>query len=820
MSISDSIRARLRSQVSRGEPILFMGAGFSLAAQDMNGCELPSSKSLCRELSAIAFPGASFDESTRLGDAFFAAKQSSATTTAAHLRSRLSVNSNTVPDFYETWFSIPWVRCYSLNLDDLEQAVARKWKFKRNIFSKSAISNQTQGRQTSNDLEVIHLNGAIWDKLDEMTFSALDYGGRLAAPDQYWINCVADMMSRPVVFVGTELDESLLWQCMQYRLNKGPRGKTELRPGSYLVCPELNPARQRILKELNIDWVPMTAKEFQESVLSDLSVESELGHDQLRAKLDSKLRRKVPRLVSELVNESSTSRTEYLMGQEPQWVDLESGRAIEREIDTDLFDTAKAILDGRLSPRPLILTGTAGSGKSTSLMRLALACMAMGLPTFWADEQSNFQTYGLAHLVKNTKGPIVILVDDADLWGSTLTGWAQELPRLRSEVLFACALRSTKIDGLVDKITLGGIETSEVVMPHLTDSDIESIIAVLDKENRLGVLKGKAHDERVEVFRKEAGRQLLVAMIQATSGRLFEEKALDEFTELSALSKQIYAIICFVSSQRFTLDREEILLACGKADNETLNELETLVRRNVIFRKELLTGYTARHRVIADTIIHAPTFQPFIGQVLEGVCFAFANRISPTEPRASRNWRRLIRFINHDFILQLVSLEDGRHVYERLEQILTWDHHYWLQRGGLEVHEGNISLASNFLEQALSLAPDDDYVKTEWYYLLMKKAVQFPFNANAHDWFDEGYDGLLSQVDERGDSDPYPYHVLGSQTLAWVHVATLSLDEKKNILSRAVKAVKAGAKKHFKSGELMKLSKDLEAEWLLTSISM
>jgi len=820
MSISDNIRARLRSQVSRGEPILFIGAGFSVAAQDMTGCELPSSKSLCRELAAIAFPGASFDERTRLGDAFFAAKQTSATTTAKHLRSRLSVNSDTIPDFYETWFSIPWFRCYSLNLDDLEQAVARKWKLKRNILSKSATSNLTQGRQTSNDLEVIHLNGAIWDKLDDMTFSAFDYGGRLAAPDQYWINCVADMISRPVVFVGTELDESPLWQYMQYRLNKGPRGITELRPGSYLVCPELNPARQKILKELHIEWVPMTAKEFQESVLSDFSVESGLGHDQLRAKLDSKLRRTVPRLVSELVGESSSSRTEYLMGQEPQWADLTSGRAIERENDTDLFDIAKAILEGRLSPRPLILTGTAGSGKSTGLMRLALECVAMGLPTFWADEQSNFQPHGLTHLVKNTKGPIAILLDDADLWGSVLTGWARELPQLRSEVLFACALRSTKIEGLVDKNTLGGLETSEVVMPHLTDSDIESLIAILDKENRLGVLKGKAHDQRVEAFRREAGRQLLVAMIQATSGKLFEERALEEFSELSSLPKQIYAIICFVSSQRFTLDREEILLACGKADNETLNELETLVRRNVIFRKELLAGYTARHRVIADTIVHAPTYQPFIGPVLEGVCFAFANRISPTEPRTTRNWRRLIRFINHEFILQMVSLEDGRHVYERLEQILHWDHHYWLQRGGLEVHEGDISFATNFLEQSLSLAPDDHYVKTEWYYLLLKKAVQFPFNANAHDWFDEGYDGLLGQIAERGNSDPYPYHVLGSQALAWMRVANLSIDEKKTILSEALKVVKVGAKKHFRSDELRKLSKDLESEWLLTSISM
>lgn len=817
MPVAESVQARLRSQISRGELVLFIGAGFSVEALNSDGRALPSSRSLTEELWKLAFPDKPYDADSRLGDTFFAAKRHSASQTAAYLNSRLSVDSITVPDFYKTWFSIPWVRCYSLNLDDLEQAIARKWQLKRNILSRSSTSGKLNGRKTENDLEVVHLNGAIGDKLDDMTFSAIDYGGRLATPDKDWINCVTDMMSRPVVFVGTELDESPLWQYMQHRHDKGARGTRELRPGSYLVCPVLNYARQRILKELNIDWVPMTARQFEESILASFGVESELGHDQLRAKLETQKRRNIPRLVSELATESQPARTEYLMGQEPQWADLQTGRAIERESDSKLFETAKAILEGLVPSKPIIVTGTAGSGKSTSLMRLALEFTADGVPTYWVDEQSNIKISGLAHLVGETKGPIAILVDDADLWGRTVTGWARELPKIRAGVLFACAVRSTKIDGLVDTATLGGIEPCEVVMPHLTDADIEGLIAVLDRENRLGILKGKPHAERVEAFSKEAGRQLLVAMIQATSGKRFEEKALEEFTELSPLSKQIYALICFVSSQRYTLDREEVLLACGRADNDTLNELENLVRRNVVFRRDTLTGYIARHRVIADTVVHAPNFQPFIGQVLEGVCFAFANRISPTEPRSNRNWRRLIRFINHEFILQMICLEDGRRVYERLEPALHWDHHFWLQRGGLEVQEGNLSLASNFLEQARSLAPEDDYVQTEWNYLLMKRAAQFPLNRSAHEWFHEGYDGLLDQIDRKRGSDPHPYHVLGSQTLAWVNAASLSTIEKRTILYGALETVKAGATKHLRSEELKKLSKDLESAWLMTS---
>jgi hypothetical protein len=99
----------------------------------------------------------------------------------------------------------------------------------------------------------------------------------------------------------------------------------------------------------------------------------------------------------------------------------------------------------------------------------------------------------------------------------------------------------------------------------------------------------------------------------------------------------------------------------------------------------------------------------------------------------------------------------------------------------------------------------------------MKRAAQFPLNRSAHEWFHEGYDGLLDQIDRKRGSDPHPYHVLGSQTLAWVNAASLSTIEKRTILYGALETVKAGATKHLRSEELKKLSKDLESAWLMTS---
>ncbi|MCL5959689.1 MAG: SIR2 family protein [Chloroflexi bacterium] len=815
----NAILARLQAQVSRGEPVLFLGAGFSVEAIDTTGQRIPTATQLTEEFWKLVFPGDPFDPTANLGEAFQSAKIRNPKGLKTLISERLSVDAEGLDPSYADWFSVPWSRCYTLNIDDLEQAVTRRFPLSRGIRSISATSDVTHGDSASVALEVIHLNGAVWDELDALTFSEIDYAARLTRPEKWYINCVADLMARPVVFVGTRLQEPMLWQYIEFRRTKGPRSTRELRPGSYFVSPSLNSARRLMLQEFNIDWVPLTAREFAAEILTNLSTAKDAGHKALRAKYQAEERRNVPNLVSDLAAQKPTASTEYLLGQEPTWSDLHSGRAIERDCDSKIYELAYATLASPHRCPPLVISGTAGSGKSTALMRLGLRLTAEGVPVYWIDEQSNIAPYCLRDLVLETDRPLAILVDDADLWGGILSGWAREIPQLRAGVLFVSALRSSKVDGLLDKDTLAGTQPQEVSMPPLTDADIEALIHILDKENRLGILKGKSHQERVQAFEMQAGRQLLVAMIQATSGMKFVEKVIGEFSELSETQRLIYAVVSLAFSQRFSLSREEILIATGESDNKTLDALEQLVRRYIITRDDLHVGYKARHRVIADTLVSAMQFRPFLGPVLEGLCFAFANRISPQVSRTSRQWRRLIRFMNHDFVLQIASAEIGRDIYTRIEPLLHWDYHYWLQRGSLEVEKGDLEMATNFINQARSLAPGTRPVETEYAYLLMKKAARNPWNTNAPKWFTEGHAILEDLINEHGKQDPYPFHILGTQGLAWTRQASLPLLEKRSLLRHLLEIVNLGIKYHPRAQELPPLATDLRNDWMMTAVA-
>jgi hypothetical protein len=151
---------------------------------------------------------------------------------------------------------------------------------------------------------------------------------------------------------------------------------------------------------------------------------------------------------------------------------------------------------------------------------------------------------------------------------------------------------------------------------------------------------------------------------------------------------------------------------------EALNAIEGLVKRSLIVRDTLHTGYRARHRVIAEQVLKSAEFAPMLPEVLDGVCFAFATRVSPDLPRSSRPWRRFARIVSHDLLAKAVDTVTARNIYSRLEQLVSWDYHYWLQRGSYELEHGNLDPASQFLDQARSLKPDDLFIEVEYGYLL------------------------------------------------------------------------------------------------------
>jgi Mrp family chromosome partitioning ATPase len=535
--IAKTLIPHLSGQLERALPILFTGAGFSLSAKNIKGDPMPTVDVLKKDLWQLCFPNDSFESGTSLQDLYEHALIRHKKDLAELMTSRLTVDADSLPQWYQTIFSLSWAKVYTLNVDDLANAIARKFELPRELLTISATTGAADSIAPDVApamLEVVHLNGAIFDVPENVTFSVTQYGERLSRFDPWYVRLTAELLSRAFVLIGTRLDEPPLWQHLELRRGRGGRQMRELRPRSYLVTPTLDRARQALLTEFNVVWVPMTGEEFTQQILDQVRSAARQGLEKISV-LGASTKSEAPALpeVAKLAT-NPMQGTEFLVGQEPIWADLQSGRAIERENDGVIWNGINGILKKSGCKGLVIITGTAGSGKSTALMRACLRLVAEGTNVGWIDRLSDFPARDIRACMRKDDAPRVLALDDADLYGSSLSPLVRELTTSDSAPLVVVAVRAGKVDRVLNPIVLSGIPVSEFSIPHLTDPDISALLEVLDKANRLGVLKAKSKVEQERAFREYAGRQLLVAMLQATSGGRFHEKVLEAIAQPSA----------------------------------------------------------------------------------------------------------------------------------------------------------------------------------------------------------------------------------------------------------------------------------------------
>ncbi len=344
--------------MARAGVMLFTGAGFSRAARTHDDTHLPLAFELRDLLWRIAFPDRAVDTGSSLGDTYGVAVRQNQRAVRELLHTRLEVDSRTLPSFYEAWFSAPWSRIYTVNIDTLDEAVNACFDLPRRLEVVSGFDDEAA--PTESVLQCVHLNGRLSD-FPETTFSFRQYGERTATRDFWYHQLVRQMNGQAVVFVGTELDEPPLWQHLELRGARGRRLR-ELRPGSYLVSPSLSAARAAMLEEFNINWVEMDAERFATEVLLPMSEEFASGLRSVSSREAPQRADELLQSLSELRLEPASDTREFLLGREPVWADFgDDGYAILRQFDADLYANIEnepsgvVVLTGQpdqASPRP------------------------------------------------------------------------------------------------------------------------------------------------------------------------------------------------------------------------------------------------------------------------------------------------------------------------------------------------------------------------------------------------------------------------------------------------------------------------------------
>jgi len=255
-------RAELLEVIAGGSAILFTGAGFSVAARDRSDHPMPDGERMRRELWRIVFSEAEEPDASSLQDLFDVALAHHRAELIRYLDTRLRLGERELSPHYAAWFAAPWHKIYTLNVDDLASVVAERCSLPRPLAIRSSLRDPTR---CDDGLEVIHLNGRVADGPEHITFSTLQYAARLCRREQDYEALANDLEQHPFVFVGTTLDEVILWQHVELR-RRAERPTT--RHPTFLVARTLTRARQRLLEDLGMVWIRASAEELASSLPS------------------------------------------------------------------------------------------------------------------------------------------------------------------------------------------------------------------------------------------------------------------------------------------------------------------------------------------------------------------------------------------------------------------------------------------------------------------------------------------------------------------------------------------------------------------------
>lgn len=798
-TLEPNVEAHLKDVLRRGTAILFTGAGFSAGTKNRLGNNLPTSRELTRLLWDVAFGESQFEEESALGDVFDVALARDAQRTKELLFERLTLDADKLPSWYESYFRIPWYRMYTLNVDDLAEVCARKFHLPFDLKSVSAIGNQLP---PISDCSMIHLNGKL-SEYPKITFSPLQYGSKMSRFDPAYDALSREIYSHPVVFIGTDLDEPSLWSYLALRGERTSFG--ELRPRSFLVSPTLSRARAAMLEGFNIKHVALSAQEFGERYISSVAsanLQRPSYIDQIDVPFEN---------VGLKLDEKPYAPADFLLGREPTWSDINSGFAVRREFEAEVFEDFVTS-----ETRLLLLTGTAGSGKSTTALRLSMSLQASGRHVLWLKEGTSSSVTQIRNAAEVADARIVF-IDRCERFGDSSIRLIQQLLEINADVAVIAVFASGAFDELNVFDSLREFEPAVVTIPPLGDGDITSLIDALDRATRLGKLAGLSPQEQFDAFRKRAGRQLLVAMLEATSDKRFEDKISDECHKLSSDLSVAYTVVALATASNYPLTLDDILLATSDVTSVGLEVVNRLVRQGLILR--ISDGrYAARHHVIATQVIAHFKAAGQLAEAIERLAFVLATQV--TDRKSNTPAKRLLqRLTSHTYVrINIPSVVQARRMYEQLEPLLRDQPHYMLQRGSYELECGDIGLAENFLAQARGLSKDSYMIESEWAYLMMKKACAEPLSPTAHELFAEALEKLRGIIAVHGFQSPNSYVILGEQAINWCGRAVLTFDEKRRLLEDVQRAFKDGSRFHYGNRQFVNCRERVYAVYLSLSL--
>ena len=767
----------LLNNIQSGDAVLVLGAGASIGAVGPAGQTAPTTSELADAI-AEKFLGEQYLGSPLSSVAELAASESD-TKTVQNFISSLFENVGPAP-FHLLLPTFKWAALATTNFDlVVERAYSQSKRRAQDLVTFIKNGDRIEEKLRSpRSLMFLKLHGCITRTSDPSIPLIL-------TPDQYIThksgrNLVFDHLKtlsgeHPLIFIGHSLQDS---DIRQFLLELG---QVDGRPRYYTVTPTLTAPEKRLWESRRITPLEGSFEDFLLSidretpsifrgvttvpVLPELPIAERfiVRNPGLSPSCYEFLENDVEYVRDDLSVETLDPRMFY-RGLNPIWSAVDADLDVRRDLeDTILYD---AILDESSEPnhRFYAIKGHAGSGKSVLLQRIAWeAANTYKKLCLYLQSHGTAAFEALSELSKVVDERIYLFVDDI---GDEVPQMLHLLEKLGNSPIPLTIIAAERINEW--NMSCADLEpylTNEYEVRYLSSKEIERLLSLLQHHRALFRLEKASDEERRVAFVERAGRQLLVALHEATLGKPFEDIIADEYDEITPpAAKSLYLGICF-------LNRYKVPVRAGIV-NRLYSIRFTEFERHFFKPLESLI-YTSFDRRSRDYIYR--TRHPHIAQIVVDRALA----------KVSDNLdmhRQMLMAMNVDYDADRIAFKKlvrGRailnsfpdhqmasSIYTTARQRFGQDPYLLQQEALYEMHRanGNLTRASSLLNRAKSKAPFDKSLTHSLAELELRRSENAETALETESHLREA-ERLVRPLITHRSVDSYPFHTLAKVQL-------------------------------------------------------
>jgi Tfp pilus assembly protein PilF len=411
--------------------------------------------------------------------------------------------------------------------------------------------------------------------------------------------------------------------------------------------------------------------------------------------------------VSACNSTKSVSPSDFYTGYNAEWAPIEQDLDVRRAFADDIIEDV-FLVDDLQERKPLeliLITGYAGSGKSVSLRRIAWdAAKSYNCLCIYLEDTARINVGAIQELIELCRERLFLFADNGAERIRDFRELLNSVGEYGTLLTVITAARNNEWNLIAGEIQSS--VTTEYQVPALKHSEILDLLDLLEKHRSLGHLATKSKEERFHEFEALAGRQLLVALHEATLGRPFEEIVESEFRNLvSDEARQVYLTVCILNrlgvpvragiiSRVHGLPFSEFKARLFKPlEHVVYSDYDERIRDNV---------YQARHPVIAEIVFDRLLNDPEQRFREYHRCLSALNIDYSTDDKA---FRQLVRA--RTLLGLFPNPSHCKEIFEVASSKVGDEPHLLQQKAIYEMHraDGDLSQASAYLSRAIEAQP-------------------------------------------------------------------------------------------------------------------